>query len=94
MEISYREPKSSRKGNNMKTKNIRLSTIMDVRDFVNAVAAYDGDVDLTSGRYVVDGKSIMGIFSLDLLQPIKLSVHNDDTSDALFEKLAKFIVEE
>ena len=78
----------------MKTKNIRLSTIMDVRDFVNAVAAYEGDVDLTSGRYVVDGKSIMGIFSLDLLQPIKLSVHNDDTADALFEKLEKFIVEE
>jgi phosphotransferase system HPr-like phosphotransfer protein len=78
----------------MKTKNIRLSTIMDVRDFVNAVAAYEGDVDLTSGRYVVDGKSIMGIFSLDLLQPIKLTVYNDDTADALFEKLAKFIVEE
>ena len=78
----------------MKTKNIRLSTIMDVRDFVNAVAAYEGDVDLTSGRYVVDGKSIMGIFSLDLLQPIKLSVHNDDTADALVEKLAKFVVEE
>lgn len=77
----------------MKTKNIRLSTIMDVRDFVNAVAAYDGEVDLTSGRYVVDGKSIMGIFSLDLLQPIKLTVYNDDTADALFDKLAKFIVE-
>ena len=78
----------------MKTVEIRLSTIADVRDFVNIVSATDIDVDLSSGRYIVDGKSIMGIFSLDLLQPIKLSVHNDDTADALFEKLAKFIVEE
>jgi phosphotransferase system HPr-like phosphotransfer protein len=78
----------------MKETAIRLATIADVRDFVNIVASFDGDIDLISGRYVVDGKSIMGIFSLDLLQPIKLSVHNDDTADALFEKLAKFIVEE
>jgi phosphotransferase system HPr-like phosphotransfer protein len=77
----------------MKAKNIRLSTIVDVRDFVNAVAAYDGEVDLTSGRYVVDGKSIMGIFSLDLLKPIKLTVHNDNNADELFEKLERFIVE-
>ena len=75
----------------MKTKNIRLSTIADVRDFVNAVAAFDGEVDLSSGRYVVDGKSIMGIFSLDLLNPILLTAHTDDAGE-LFEKLAPFII--
>ena len=75
----------------MKSINIRLSTIADVRDFVNAITSYDGDVDLASGRYVVDGKSIMGIFSLDLLSPIKLTAHTDDASE-LFAKLDRFIV--
>ena len=75
----------------MKETSIRLSTIADVRDFVNIVAAFDGDIDLISGRYVVDGKSIMGIFSLDLLSPIKLTAHADDPS-ALFEKLDRFII--
>ncbi len=75
----------------MKTIDIRLSTIADVRDFVNIVSATDIDVDLASGRYIVDGKSIMGIFSLDLLAPIKLTAHADDT-DELFAKLDRFIV--
>ena len=76
----------------MKTKNIRLSTIADVRDFVNAVAAFDGEVDLSSGRYVVDGKSIRGIFSLDRLSPLKLTVYSDKPEE-LLGKIGKFIVE-
>ena len=75
----------------MKSVQIRLSTIADVRDFVNTVAKSDIDIDLQSGRYVVDGKSIMGIFSLDLLSPITLTAHADDTDD-LFAALDKFIV--
>ena len=77
----------------MKTVKIRLSTIADVRDFVNAVAACETDIDLASGRYLVDGKSIMGIFSLDLLSPITLTAHSDDTDD-LFAKIDRFIVKE
>lgn len=73
----------------MKSVKIRLSTIADVRDFVNIVAAYDGDIDLISGRYIVDGKSIMGIFSLDLLQPITLQTEGPE-ADALIAKLAKY----
>ena len=76
----------------MKGVKIRLSTIADVRDFVNIVAANDIDIDLCSGRYVVDGKSIMGIFSLDLLSPITLNAHSDDT-DELFAALDRFIIE-
>ena len=76
----------------MKTTNIRLSTIADVRDFVNAVAAFDGEVDLSSGRYVVDGKSIMGIFSLDLLSPIKLTIHSDNAEDLMI-KIERFIID-
>ena len=58
--------------------NLMLSSINDVKDFVNIVCRYDFDVDLTSGRYVVDAKSIMGIFSLNLSKPIKVEVHSDD----------------
>ena len=77
----------------MKSVKIRLSTIADVRDFVNIVAQSDVDIDLASGRYLVDGKSIMGIFSLDLLSPITLTAHSDDT-DELFADLGRFITEE
>ena len=77
----------------MKTVKIRLSTIADVRNFVNLVAAYDGEIDLISGRYVVDAKSIMGIFSLDLLSPITLQTEGPE-ADALIAKLQSYIVEE
>ena len=70
---------------------VTLSSINDVKNFVSAVSKYDFDVDLTSGRYVVDAKSIMGIFSLDLSKPIKVEVHNDNAA-ALIEELKPFVV--
>ena len=75
----------------MKTFDLFLSSINDVKDFVNIVSKYDFDVDLTSGRYAVDAKSIMGIFSLDLSKPIKVEVHTDDC-DKFMEELDKFII--
>ena len=75
----------------MKTVSIKLSTIEDVRKFVETVTSYDIDIDLTSGRYTVDAKSIMGIFSLDLLKPIELTAHSDNT-DKLFDDLSRFII--
>ncbi|MBQ2890776.1 MAG: HPr family phosphocarrier protein [Clostridia bacterium] len=63
------------------TFNVVLSSINDVKNFVNIVSKYDYEIDLTSGRYVVDAKSIMGIFSLDLSKPIKVEVHADDCAD-------------
>ncbi len=77
----------------MKSVKIRLLTIVDVRDFVNIVAKSDTDIDLQSGRYVVDGKSIMGIFSLDLLSPITMTVHSEH-ADALLSELDRFIIKE
>ena len=62
----------------MKSYEIFLKTIIDVKNFVNAINDFDFDVDLVSGRYVVDAKSIMGIFSLDLSRPITLRVFSDD----------------
>ena len=69
----------------MKTVDIKLSSIEDVRKFVDIVSKYDIDIDLSSGRYIVDAKSIMGIFSLDLLKPIKLTAHSDNTDELLAE---------
>ena len=76
----------------MKTYNIMLDSINKVKAFVNIVAKCDYDVDLTSGRYVVDAKSIMGIFSLDLSKPIKLDVHSDEC-DAFEAEIKEFITE-
>ena len=57
---------------------ISLQAINDVKDFVNTVMLFNYDIDLVSGRYAVDAKSIMGIFSLDLSKPIKLQAHTED----------------
>lgn len=76
----------------MKTFDLLLSSINNVKDFVNIVSKYDFDVDLTSGRYVVDAKSIMGIFSLNLSKPIKVEVHSDDCQKFM-DEVARFIVE-
>ncbi|MBE7034506.1 MAG: HPr family phosphocarrier protein [Ruminococcaceae bacterium] len=74
----------------MKTLTIALASINDVKSFVNIVSKYDFDVDLSSGRYVVDAKSIMGIFSLDLTKPIKVEVHSDN-ADAFIGELKPFV---
>lgn len=77
----------------MKREKIMLKTISDVKVFVNSVAKYDFDVDLLSGRYAVDAKSIMGIFSLDLSKEITMEVHSDDCADFLAE-IKPFIVQQ
>ena len=73
----------------MKTLEINLSSINDVKEFVNLVNKYDFDVDLISGRYIVDAKSIMGIFSLDLSKPIKVEVQSDNEDAEKFVELLK-----
>ena len=75
----------------MTTTTVRLSQIDDVKNFVNIIMRFDFDIDLTSGRYAVDAKSIMGIFSLDLSKPIELRAHTED-AEALFEAIDRFIV--
>ena len=63
----------------MKTVQISLNSIDKVKSFVNDITKFDYDFDLVSGRYVIDAKSIMGIFSLDLSQPIDLNIHAEGT---------------
>ena len=69
----------------MKTFTVLLSSINDVKNFVNVVTKYDFEIDLTSGRYVVDAKSIMGIFSLDMSKPIKVEAHSENCDQLLAE---------
>ena len=75
----------------MKTANIRINTIEDVKNFVTTVTKCNYDVDIVSGRYAIDAKSIMGIFSLDLSKPLEPRVHSDDC-DELMAELDKYIV--
>ncbi|OUQ56823.1 serine kinase [Tyzzerella sp. An114] len=73
-------------------KTICLKTVSDVKKFVNIVSKCDYDIDLIKDRYVIDAKSIIGIFSLDLTQPIKMVVNSKDCSD-LIDKLKDFLYE-
>ncbi len=77
----------------MKSVKISLNSIDKVKAFVNEVTKFDSDFDLVSGRYVIDAKSIMGIFSLDLSKPIELNIHNDAQAETIVQALKPFIVE-
>lgn len=76
----------------MKTLQISLNSIDKVKNFVNDINRFDCDFDLVSGRYVIDAKSIMGIFSLDLSKPLTLNVHIDDDDENVMSVLANYQV--
>ncbi len=77
----------------MKTVDISLNSIDKVKNFVNLINRFDYDFDLVSGRYVIDAKSIMGIFSLDLSKPIALNIYADESDvDAILTELAPYLV--
>lgn len=77
----------------MKTVQISLNSIGKVKSFVNAISQFEYDFDLISGRYVIDAKSIMGIFSLDLSKPIDLAIHSEDNLDEIMDVVAAYLVE-
>lgn len=77
----------------MKTVKIFLNSIDKVKSFVNDIARFDCDFDLVSGRYVIDAKSIMGIFSLDLSRPIELNIHADSDVDRIMDALKPYLAE-
>ena len=77
----------------MKTVTINLGSIDKVKSFVNDITKFDSDFDLVSGRYVIDSKSIMGIFSLDLSKPIDLNIHDDNEYEDIYEIIKQYIVE-
>lgn len=75
----------------VKSFKVMLSSIIDVKTFVETVNEFDFDIDMVSGRYVVDAKSLLGIFSLDLAKPVIMRVYTEDT-EKIEEKLKMFIV--
>ena len=77
----------------MKTVKISLNSIDRVKSFVNDLTKFDNDFDLVSGRYVIDAKSIMGIFSLALSKPIDLNIHAEENIDDVLKILAPYIIE-
>ena len=78
----------------MQKVQISLNSIDKVKSFVNTINQYDYDFDLISGRYVIDAKSIMGIFSLDLSKPIELAIHTETGLDEIMEVLKPYIIDE
>ncbi|MCF2682048.1 HPr family phosphocarrier protein [Faecalicatena contorta] len=78
----------------MVKKNILLNSIDRVKVFVNTVSKIDCDMDLAAGRYIVDAKSIMGIFSIDISKPIELRIHaSDEEAEKIIESLKEYIQE-
>ncbi|MBQ6514395.1 MAG: HPr family phosphocarrier protein [Clostridia bacterium] len=77
----------------MKSVMIKLSLVENVNNFVNIVTRYPFEMDLRAGRHVVDAKSILGIFSLDLSKPITLEIYSDEC-EALLEDIKPFLTEE
>ena len=76
----------------MKTIQISLNSIDKVKSFVNDITKFDYDFDLVPGRYVIDAKSIMGIFSLDLSRPIDLNIHAEENVDEVLETLKPYMI--
>ena len=76
----------------MKTVQISLNSIDKVKSFVNDITKFNNDFDLVSGRYVIDAKSIMGIFSLDLSKPIDLNIHAEENIDEIMSVLSAYII--
>lgn len=76
----------------MKSVNISLNSIDKVKSFVNDIARFDAEFDLVSGRYVIDAKSIMGIFSLDISQPITLNIHDENGDEDIMKALEPYII--
>ena len=75
----------------MKTVTVNLNSIEKVKSFVKDITRYDNDFDLVSGRNLIDAKSIMGIFALDLSKPLQLNIHSQNHGDKIAEELQDYI---
>lgn len=78
----------------MKEVKVQLRSIDDVKDFVSAVSQFKTDIDLVEGHYIIDAKSILGIFSLDLTHPVTLQIEDEEEAPAVIERLKEYIVTE
>ena len=76
----------------MRTVYVNFPTVMDVKRFVESISSLEGDFDLIDGRYVVDAKSLMGIFGMDITKPIKLRIEKDNNK--AMQAIKRYVVEE
>lgn len=72
---------------------ISLNSIDKVKSFVNDISGFNAEFDLVSGRYVIDAKSIMGIFSLDISKPIDLNIHTEDDAEEIMSAIKPYLTE-
>ncbi len=72
---------------------ISLNSIDKVKSFVNDISGFNAEFDLVSGRYVIDAKSIMGIFSLDISKPIDLNIHTEGDSEDIMAAIKPYLAE-
>lgn len=72
---------------------VSLNSIDKVKSFVNDISSFNAEFDLVSGRYVIDAKSIMGIFSLDISKPIDLNIHTDDDAEDIMAAIKPYLAE-
>jgi len=77
----------------MTTVKVSLNSIEKVKSFVNDISGFKADFDLVAGRYVIDAKSIMGIFSLDISKPIQLNIYSENDIDKILEVIKPYIVD-
>ncbi len=76
----------------MKEVQISLDSIEKVRDFVNVIAKFNTDFDITSGTKTIDAKSIVGILTLNLSQPMDLTIRDNDKMDEILDAIGPYIV--
>ncbi len=74
----------------MKTVTVNLNSITKVKSFVKDITKYENDFDLVSGHYLVDAKSIMGIFALDLSKPLTLNIHSQNHGEQIANELSDY----
>lgn len=77
----------------MTAVKVSLNSIDKVKSFVNDISGFNAEFDLVSGRYVIDAKSIMGIFSLDISKPIDLNIHTEESIDDIMTALKPYLAE-
>ena len=77
----------------MTSVTVNINSIDKVKRFVSAITSFDNDFDLVCDRYVIDAKSIMGIFSLDISKPIDLNVHTDKDTEDIMAALKPYLAE-
>ena len=75
----------------MRELRIELDTIDKVKKFVGIISAFDGDFDILAGRYIIDAKSILGIFSVDLSKPLTLRIEHEEDWESVREVLQEFV---